>query len=148
MIGTIVGALLGALVGLTPLPRPRAPAPPRVAAATERRLRNAPPAVRPAVRATPPGFDGLASWYGPSFAGRLTADGERYDPLALTAASPWLPFGTRLRVVDLRTGRAVQVRVDDRGPWVGGRVLDLSQAAAQAIGLTGVDPVQAVVLKG
>lgn len=146
MIGTIVGVLLGALVGMAPpggapsVPRPR------VAAVLERRPIQPPrPApVAPAVAA--PRFGGMASWYGPSFAGQLTADGERYNPAALTAASPWLPFGAVVRVLDLRTGLAVQVRIDDRGPWVGGRILDLSQAAARQVRLTGVDPVIAVVI--
>ena len=74
-----------------------------------------------------------ASWYGPGFAGRETADGERYNPWAMTCASLSLPFGTRLRVS--YGGRAVVVRVNDRGPYVAGRDLDLSEAAAKALGM-------------
>ncbi|MEX2356591.1 MAG: septal ring lytic transglycosylase RlpA family protein [Thermaerobacterales bacterium] len=84
-----------------------------------------------------------ASWYGPGFHGRLTANGERYDQYQLTAAHRTLPFGTILRVIDEVTGRQVLVRVNDRGPFIRGRQLDLSFGAAQAIGLRsrGVGPV-------
>ncbi len=81
-------------------------------------------------------FSGEASWYGGFFQGRRTASGERFDTSDLTAASKTLPFGTRLRVC--HAGRCVVVRVNDRGPYVGGRVLDLSRAAAQQIGYSGV----------
>jgi Lytic transglycolase len=91
------------------------------------------------------GFTGEASWYGPGFAGHRTADGEIFDPNKLTAASPWLPFNTMLRVTDLATGRSVVVRINDRGPF-GRGVLDLSAHAAQIIGLTGWAEVQATIL--
>ena len=78
---------------------------------------------------------GIASWYGQEFAGRATANGEIFDPLQLTAAHRTLPFGTVLDVKNLKTGQSVRVRVNDRGPYIGGRVLDLSYAAAQEIGL-------------
>lgn len=91
-------------------------------------------------------FSGLSSWYGHEFSGNRTADGEVFDPSRFTCASPWLPFNTRLLVTDLRTGRSVLVRVNDRGPFVPGRILDLSHGAAEAIGLTGVDPVRVAVL--
>ena len=81
--------------------------------------------------------EGMASWYGPGFAGRLTASGEVFDPNELTAAHKTLPFGTRLRVTHLRSGRSVVVRINDRGPFVGDRIIDLSRAAAEAIGLVG-----------
>jgi len=91
---------------------------------------------------------GIASWYGPRFNGRMTASGERYDMNALTAAHRSLPFGTRLRVVNLDNDRVVEVRVNDRGPMVPGRILDLSYAAARALGAvgTGVIPVRITVL--
>ncbi|MEO5657226.1 MAG: septal ring lytic transglycosylase RlpA family protein [Nitrospiria bacterium] len=76
-----------------------------------------------------------ASWYGEPFHGRLTASGERYDMHALTAAHPSLPFGTRLLVTSAKTGRSTTVTVTDRGPFVPGRQLDLSLAAAHAVGL-------------
>ncbi len=79
---------------------------------------------------------GTASFYATSLHGRRTASGERYDRHALTAAHRTLPFGTRLRVTNTRNGRQVVVRVNDRGPFHGGRVLDLSNAAADAIGMT------------
>ena len=78
---------------------------------------------------------GKVSWYGKRFHGRRTASGEKFDMYALTAAHPSLPFGTRLRVRHLESGREVVVRINDRGPHVGGRILDLSQAAAQALGM-------------
>lgn len=92
---------------------------------------------------------GEASWYGPGFAGQPTASGEIYDPSELTAAHRSLPFGTRLEVTNLETGRRVVVRINDRGPYVGGRILDLSEAAASAIGLraSGVAPVAAEILE-
>lgn len=79
--------------------------------------------------------EGKASWYGPNFAGRPTANGEIFDPRGLTAAHRTLPFGTRVRVVNLETGRSVIVRINDRGPFAHGRIIDLSRAAAEAVGL-------------
>ncbi len=75
----------------------------------------------------------LASWYGPGFHGRTTANGERYDMHGLTAAHKNLPFGTRLEVC---YDGCVEVRINDRGPFIGARELDLSYGAAYAIGLT------------
>jgi rare lipoprotein A len=80
------------------------------------------------------GFAGKASYY--SHAGR-TATGARFNPHGLTAAHRTLPFGTKLRVSDPKSGRSVVVTVNDRGPFTGGRVLDLSLGAAQALGMTG-----------
>jgi rare lipoprotein A len=77
---------------------------------------------------------GMASWYGREFAGRRTASGERFDPAQLTAAHRTLPFGTRVRVTNA-SGESVVVRINDRGPFHGGRVIDLSQAAAAELGL-------------
>ena len=79
---------------------------------------------------------GTASFYAASLHGRPTASGERYDRHALTAAHRTLRFGTRVRVTNTRNGRSVIVRINDRGPFHGGRVLDLSNAAADAIGMT------------
>jgi rare lipoprotein A len=81
---------------------------------------------------------GVASWYGPGFQGRLTANGERFNTNSLTAAHRTLPFGTRVRVTNAKTGRSVVVRINDRGPFTKGRVIDLSKAAARAIGVAGV----------
>lgn len=78
---------------------------------------------------------GKASWYGPRFHGRRTASGERYDMYALTAAHKTLPFGTLVRVRSVMTGREVDVRINDRGPFSKGRVIDVSKAAAQALGM-------------
>lgn len=77
---------------------------------------------------------GVASWYGAEFGGKPTASGERFDPGALTAAHPSHEFGTRLRVTNLANGRSVVVRVNDRGPHVRGRAIDVSRAAAGELG--------------
>lgn len=97
---------------------------------------------RPATPAEPeklgaPAQRGFASWYGPGFHGRRTANGERYDMNALTAAHPSLPFGTRVAVRNVRTGRSVTVRINDRGPFSKSRILDLSYAAAREVGMIG-----------
>ncbi len=80
---------------------------------------------------------GWASYYGREFDGRKTANGETYDMHALTAAHRSLPFGTRVKVTDIETGRSVVVRINDRGPWARGRILDLSFEAARRIGMIG-----------
>ena len=80
-------------------------------------------------------WQGLASWYGPRFHGRVTANGETYDMHARTAAHPTLPFGSLVRVVDPRTGRGQVVRINDRGPFVEGRDIDLSYEAAFQLGI-------------
>ena len=80
---------------------------------------------------------GYASWYGHPYHGRQTASGEVYDMNDLTAAHRTLPLGTRLLVTNLDTGQAVEVRVNDRGPFIEGRILDLSYAAAQVVGTVG-----------
>ena len=77
--------------------------------------------------------DGMASWYGPGFAGKRTASGERFDPTEYTAAHRTLPFGSKVRVT--HNGRSVVVRINDRGPFHGNRVIDLSQAAAEELGI-------------
>lgn len=80
---------------------------------------------------------GLASWYGRRFHGRRTASGERYDMHAFTAAHRTLPFGTRVRVRSVHSGREVVVRINDRGPFHRARIIDLSQAAFSALGRQG-----------
>lgn len=91
---------------------------------------------------------GLASWYGPKFHGKLTASGQRYNMFDLTAAHRNLPFGSRVRVTNLRNGRRVLVTINDRGPFVKGRIIDLSYAAAKELGMTrtGVTRVRLEVL--
>lgn len=103
-----------------PEPEPTAPA---GIATPARSAKPAPPRVQ----------TGPASWYGKFHHGRPTASGERFDMHALTAAHPWLPLGTRLRVTNLTNGRSVSVRVNDRGPIVPGRIIDLSYAAARRL---------------
>ena len=112
----------------------------------ERQLRN--PAVQVASATTPAPAAissatvrstqlGIASWYGGYFHGRRTANGERYNQNAMTAAHRHLPFGTRVRVVNLNNGRSTIVRINDRGPFIRGRIIDLSAAAAGEIGMRG-----------
>lgn len=82
-------------------------------------------------------LEGYASWYGGKFQGRLTASGEVFDTARLTAAHKTLPFGTIVEVTHLGNGRTVEVRINDRGPFVEGRVIDLSRAGADALDMTG-----------
>jgi peptidoglycan lytic transglycosylase len=82
-----------------------------------------------------PALTGIASWYGTHWQGRKTASGTRFDIHKLTAAHPDLPLNTRVRVTNLLNGRSVVVVVNDRGPYVGERVLDLSEAAAKRLGM-------------
>jgi rare lipoprotein A len=91
---------------------------------------------------------GIASVYGngDGYAWRKTANGERMNPAAMTAAHRTLPFGTQVRVVNRRNGKSVVVRISDRGPFVRGRIIDLTPAGARAIGLSGLAPVTMIVL--
>ncbi len=95
---------------------------------------------------------GTASFYSgaPHEGGSATASGERFNPSAHTAAHRSLPFGTKVRVTSVRTGKSVVVRINDRGPFIGGRVIDLSAGAARAIGLTssGIGSVRMDILGG
>ena len=92
-------------------------------------------ATAPKPQTTPQMMRGVASWYGQEFAGRTTANGEIFDPMLFTAAHRTLPFGTVVDVHNLKTQQSVRVRINDRGPYIGGRMIDLSYAAAQQIGL-------------
>ncbi|MCK4570456.1 septal ring lytic transglycosylase RlpA family protein [Candidatus Bipolaricaulota bacterium] len=78
---------------------------------------------------------GIASWYGPGFDGNLTANGEVYDMYGVSAAHKFLPFGTVVRVVEFDTRRSIIVRINDRGPFVDGRIIDLSKGAAEKLGI-------------
>lgn len=93
-------------------------------------------------------LSGMASWYGPGFHGNQSASGERFNQHAMTAAHRSLPFGTRVRVINLHNGRSVVVRINDRGPFSPGRVIDLSAGAANVLGImqSGVAPVRLEVL--
>ena len=97
---------------------------------------QAPLAARPSA---PPkaikAWSGFASWYGQSFHGRRTASGQLYDMFAATAAHPWLPFGSLLRLTNPKTGRSQVVRINDRGPFMAGRELDVSFIVASRLGL-------------
>lgn len=103
------------------------------------------PAQRRVVQVT----SGEASWYGPGFFGNRTANGEVFRPGTLTAAHRTLPFGTKVRVTNLWNGRTAVVRINDRGPFHGARVIDLAHGAAQKLGLTasGIAQVKLEVLQ-
>ena len=131
----------------------RAPEP---AQATPSPPEPAPPTPAPTVpppRAPPSSGDtatstqqrGRISLYGNDFAGRKTASGEPFDPAALTMAHRTLPFGTRVRVTNLENQRSVEVVVNDRGPFVAGRIADLSEAAARRIGMIADGVVEALL---
>jgi rare lipoprotein A len=100
------------------------------------------------VATTQNGINGFASWYGPYFHGRMTANGEIFNENEMTAAHKSLPFNTLLQVTNLSNGKTAIVRINDRGPYVGDRVLDLSKAAALEIGSesSGVVPIKATIL--
>jgi rare lipoprotein A len=93
-------------------------------------------------------YQGQASWYGPGFAGKPTASGERFRPWRRTAAHKSLPFGTVVKVTRTDTGRKVRVVINDRGPYVDGRIIDLSRKAARRIRMLddGVAPVEVKVV--
>jgi rare lipoprotein A len=102
------------------------------------------------VRKLPPGVqEGMASWYGGKHHGGPTASGERFNKNAMTAAHRYLKMNTRVRVTNKRNGRTVEVRINDRGPYSRGRIIDLSEAAAKQIDMidAGVVPVRVEVLK-
>ena len=134
----------------TPYPAAPSTSQPRVAPGPSR-ASGAPPPIerRPAV----PGEyveEGVASWYGVPFNGRRTSNGEIYDMHEFTAAHRTLPFGAVVRVTNLRNGKQTQVRINDRGPFVADRVIDLSLSAAQAIEMvgTGTSQVRLEVIAG
>jgi peptidoglycan lytic transglycosylase len=97
----------------------------------------------------PPGGvqEGIATWYGPGFYGRRTASGERFDRNAMTLAHRHMPFGTRVRVTNLKNGKSVVGRVNDRGPFVRGRSFDLSQGMARRLGISGAGKVRVEVIR-
>ncbi len=104
----------------------------------------------PVMKSVQPGYtqEGIASWYGPNFHGKRTANGEIYNMYAHTAASKTLPFNTIVKVINLNNGRSTIVRINDRGPFVKNRIIDLSYAAARDLGMigTGTAPVKIIVL--
>jgi rare lipoprotein A len=110
-----------------------------VGCATTRPVRRAPTTAHGAPAVAAPGAveEGLASWYGEPYHGRPTASGPRYDMWAMTAAHRTLPFGTVVRVTNLDSRRQTEVTINDRGPFVAGRILDLSRRAAEALGAIG-----------
>lgn len=89
---------------------------------------------------------GIASWYGPGFHGKKTANGETYDQYAMTAAHPTLPLPSLVRVTNLTNGQSTIVRINDRGPFAEGRIIDLSKRAAETIGIKGISKVRVTYL--
>jgi rare lipoprotein A len=124
-----------------PEPAPATPAPPTPAPPIP--SLPAPPSSGDTARSTQQ--RGRISMYGNDFAGKKTASGERFDPTALTMAHRTLPFGTRVRVTNLENQRSVEVVVNDRGPFVSGRIADLSEAAARRIGMVADGVVEALL---
>jgi rare lipoprotein A len=92
---------------------------------------------------------GEASWYGPRFHGKPTASGVVFDQAEMTAAHQTLPFGTKVRVINLANGKSIEVEINDRGPFVGNRIIDLSAAAAKALDMveSGITPVRIELLE-
>ena len=133
----IAAALLFAACAHAPPPRANQPPPPPPARVVHRPAPKTvgPRPSAPKPTAPKPFAEGLASFYGPGFWGHLTANGERLHRRDLTAASRTLPFGTCLVVENVGNGRRVRVRVNDRGPYVEGRILDVSEAAGRALGM-------------
>jgi len=117
----VIGASVSACASV---PAPQLPAPPPPVIALP------PPIVKPAPVPTV-----RASWYGPGFAGHRTSNGERFNPEKLTAASTTIPIGSIVRVMNVENGRTVAVRINDCGPFVHGRSLDLSHRAARELGM-------------
>jgi len=100
--------------------------------------KQAPPIARIPAPSQPTMMEtGLASWYGPKFHGKLTASGEVFQQEKFTAAHPTLPWGSRVKVTNLDNGKSVDVRINDRGPFGQGRIIDVSRAAARALGMVG-----------
>jgi rare lipoprotein A len=133
-------ASLGAAQGNSGSDRDRpSPTQPRPAAATKSKASNR----------SKPYQVGTASWYGSYFEGKETASGEPYNMYDMTAAHPTLPLGTFVKVTNLRNGKAVVVRVNDRGPVVDGRIIDVSYQAAQVLGMKsrGIQRVRLDVVK-
>lgn len=91
--------------------------------------------------------EGIASWYGPGFHGRKTANGERFDTYDYTAAHKTLPFNTLVKVTNLENGKSTIVRINDRGPYSSGRIIDLSYAAKQEIGMSGLARVRLEIVQ-
>lgn len=159
----LLAAAIGcaALLGVVPLP---AHAADEAVPASEAVVQAAPPeapkrgalvaeAIADVADAAEQVWKGEASWYGPGLHGRPTASGERFDREAMTAAHPSLPFGTIVRVEHVDSGRSVDVRINDRGPFVKqrrSRIIDLSEAAARVLGLgrrAGVAPVRITIVQ-
>ena len=120
----------------TPPPAPAAPAAPAATTAPAPTPAPAAPAAAPAPQSASEGETGLAAVYSDKLNGRKTASGEVYDRIKLTTAHKTLPFGTKVKITNLKNNKSVVLRVNDRGPTQAGRVVDISPAAAKAIGIS------------
>jgi rare lipoprotein A len=139
--GVVTVFFAGTVQADVPLARPLATLPPRPPVEDLTPAMLAPPVVLTSEQARM--LRGIATWYGPHFNGRRTASGEKFDQNALTACHPTLPFGSMVRVKNLRNKRSVVVRITDRGYLLEGRIIDLSYAAAEKLEMTknGIAPV-------
>jgi rare lipoprotein A len=136
----ILGMSLSLLVSGCSIGTRKSPSLPQVVASVQPQPRQVTPPAEPKIEEV-----GQASWYGPGFHGKKTASGETFNQHQLTAAHPTLPLGSKAEVTHLETGKSVAVKINDRGPFVDGRNIDLSRAAAKKIGLTpeeGLAPVK------
>jgi rare lipoprotein A len=136
----ILGISLFLLVPACSIGAGKSSSPPDITASVQPQPRQVTPPAEPTIEEV-----GQASWYGPGFHGKKTASGETFNQHQLTAAHPTLPLGSRAEVTNLETGKSVTVKINDRGPFVDGRHIDLSRAAAKKIGLTpkeGLAPVK------
>ncbi len=140
----VVATVLSACASPRQTPEP----PPSPAPVPDSSPEPAPAPAPPPEQSQAPTEKGKATYYGARFAGQLTANGEQFDPDKLTAAHRDLPFGTEVRVTNLDNGKQVTVRINDRGPFVPGRIIDLSRGAAERIGMieSGVAQVSLQVL--
>lgn len=148
LVWALACAVLSGCAGVERAPAPMLPLPAPAAPPSATPAPVASPSPPPAAAGTEaPGarLRGRISMYGDEFAGKKTASGETFDPHALTMASRTLPFGTRVRVTNLENQRSVDVVVNDRGPFVPGRIADLSEAAARRIGMVAHGVVEALL---
>ena len=130
----VAALFLTACASSGPIVDAPAPRSAKIAESVPPKPRHAPASKSRSAKITGPSEVGLASWYGKRYHGRRTASGERFNMNAATAAHPTLPFGTHVRVTNLANGRSTVLRINDRGPFVKRRIIDVSRAAAGELG--------------
>jgi rare lipoprotein A len=143
VLSNLAGAVvLVACAAAGPVPN-QTPAQKPAAKSTSSKAQSSPKRAKASKSESKPYQVGMASWYGKQFHGRSTASGEDFDMFELTAAHRQLPLGTEVKVTNLRNGKSIVVRVNDRGPYVGDRVIDLSYSAARLLSFrSGVEKVR------